>query len=286
MFLIVISLIGIAFLNSSCQKQTTDSDPAIVFQGPVNPNFELPDGWLITQTEAYIGGNEYYGFSRRLTGTGFMPTKGLWYMNLNGGSPDKSADASCSVYQDNVNFSKSKTLTFDYSYSVNTYGVTGTVTIEILFTAIGTQTLWSKTFVTPAVVVVPPIPPDTSDGGGAGISMGTSLTGNTGPDPITKITNWGGGMLVGSLLIGGTILADMLVKKPFLHKAGTQTSGFEDGVFVACIIAGTGGYVILNNIEKSTPGHYYSVDGANKDAQTYNKKLKEKLGLPESYDIK
>lgn len=103
---------------------------------------------------------------------------------------------------------------------------------------------------------------------------------------MTKMSNWGGGLFVGGLLIGGTIIADMLVKKPFLHPAGTDPGNFEIGAFVACVLAGTGGYYMIMNADKVVPDHYYNVDGANKDAQTYNRKLKEKLGLPESYDIK
>lgn len=103
---------------------------------------------------------------------------------------------------------------------------------------------------------------------------------------MTKMSNWGGGLFVGGLLIGGTIIADMLVKKPFLHPAGTDPGNFEIGAFVACVVSGTMGYYMIMNADKVVPDHYYNVDGANKDAQTYNRKLKEKLGLPESYDIK
>ena len=103
---------------------------------------------------------------------------------------------------------------------------------------------------------------------------------------INKITTWGASMFLGSLLIGGTLLADMLVNKPFLHPAGTEPSGFEDGVLAVCIGAGTIGYLMLDGAEKSRPRHYYSVNGANQDAQAYNKKLKERLGLPEGYDVR
>jgi hypothetical protein len=37
--------------------------------------------------------------------------------------------------------------------------------------------------------------------------------------------------------------------------------------------------------DKIRPAHYYNVDDAAKDAQAYNRKLKQKLGLPESYDM-
>jgi hypothetical protein len=99
-----------------------------------------------------------------------------------------------------------------------------------------------------------------------------------------KMGNTGGFMLLGSLLVGGTILADVLVKKPFLHKAGTS-SNLEAGVFAGTCLTGIIGYGILNGSTKTHPAHYYNVDDAAKDAQSYNKSLKTKLGLPENYDI-
>jgi hypothetical protein len=103
---------------------------------------------------------------------------------------------------------------------------------------------------------------------------------------ITKMTNWGAGIFLGSFVIGGTVLADMLVKKPFLHPVGTTAGGFEVGVLATCIVTGIISYGLVMGADKSRPDHYYTVDGANKDAQAYDKKLKEKLGLPESYDVK
>jgi hypothetical protein len=99
-----------------------------------------------------------------------------------------------------------------------------------------------------------------------------------------KMGNTGGIMLLGSLVIGGTILADVLVKKPFLHKAGTSST-LEAGVFAGMCLTGIVGYGILNGSTKVHPAHYYNVDDAAKDAQSYNKSLKKKLGLPENYDV-
>lgn len=162
-FLIAISLIGIAIITSSCTKTDEDPIPLVVFQGPINPSFETYDGWQFTQAQAYPS---------IMTGTSFMPTKGLRYMNLNGSYTNNWYTVNCTTYQDNVDFSKSKTLTFDYSYSV-----TGTVTLEILFTANGTVTLWKKNF-TPTAVV-PPSTGTTTGGDGAGISNGVALGGST-----------------------------------------------------------------------------------------------------------
>jgi hypothetical protein len=103
---------------------------------------------------------------------------------------------------------------------------------------------------------------------------------------IAKTTSVGAFVFLGSFVIGGTILADMLVKKPFLHKAGTTASNAEIAILTTCIVTGTISYAITMGADKHRPAHYYTPDAANKDAQSYNKKLKSKLGLPESYDVK
>jgi hypothetical protein len=54
------------------------------------------------------------------------------------------------------------------------------------------------------------------------------------------------------------------------------------------IVAGlTFAFCVTPGLGPSVPsGHYISVDNAAKDAREYNRKLKVKLGLPESYDVK
>jgi hypothetical protein len=101
----------------------------------------------------------------------------------------------------------------------------------------------------------------------------------------TRMINTGLPMFLGGLLIGGTVFADMLVKKPFLHKVGTTAPNWEIGVATACIVSGVIGYGLVMGSDKTHPAHYYRVDDAAKDAQDYNKKLKQKLGLPETYDM-
>jgi hypothetical protein len=103
---------------------------------------------------------------------------------------------------------------------------------------------------------------------------------------VTRQTNIGVGMFLGALLIGGPVLIDMLVEKPFLHPDGTTAPDWEIGVATAGIVSGTIGYALAMGADKKYPRHYYSVDAAAKDAQEHNRKLKEKLGLPESYDVK
>jgi hypothetical protein len=101
----------------------------------------------------------------------------------------------------------------------------------------------------------------------------------------TRMASTGGLLFLGSFLIGGTLFADMLVKKPFLHKVGTTASNFEVGAAAVCVVGCTIGYVVVMGSDKIRPAHYYQVEDASKDGQDYNRKLKQKLGLPESYDL-
>jgi hypothetical protein len=103
---------------------------------------------------------------------------------------------------------------------------------------------------------------------------------------VTRQTNIGAGIFLGSLLIGLPVLIDMLVDKPFLHPVGTTAPNWEIGVATGAIVTGTISYAMVMTADKKYPRHYYGVDQAAKDAQAYNRKLKEKLGLPDSYDVK
>jgi len=103
---------------------------------------------------------------------------------------------------------------------------------------------------------------------------------------VTRQLNVGLGMFLGGLLIGGPVLVDILVDKPFLHPDGTTAPDWEIGVATAGIMSCTIGYALVMGSDKKYPRHYYRVDDAAKDAQEYNRKLKEKLGLPEGYDVK
>jgi len=103
---------------------------------------------------------------------------------------------------------------------------------------------------------------------------------------VTKQTNIGAGIFLGSLLIGLPVLIDMLVDKPFLHPDGTTAPDWEIGVAAGAIVTGTISYAMVMSADKKYPRHYYRVDDAAKDAQAFNRKLKDQLGLPESYDVK
>lgn len=97
-----------------------------------------------------------------------------------------------------------------------------------------------------------------------------------------KLTSTGAFMFLGAFIPTAIIFADILVKKPFLHKVGTTAPNWEVGVAATGIVVCTIGYAIT--MKKPYSGHYTTVDNAAKDAQQYNRKLKSKLGLPESYD--
>lgn len=109
---------------------------------------------------------------------------------------------------------------------------------------------------------------------------------------VQKTTGIGAGVFLGSLIIGVPLLIDMLHKptasKPggFLHPQSSIHPKWEAGLLAGTIVTGTISYCVIMGADKHKPTHYYTPDGASRDAQDYNKKLKQKLGLPESYDVK
>ena len=160
---IIISLLLVAciFTLNSCKKKisgctdatatnfnskATENDGSCTykpFQGPTNPNFELAQSdW---RSENLGGGNS--GYSIRKSGTLFMPTNGSWYMEMTTNTTNNWYTSTADIYQENVDFSLSHTLIFDYRLSG--YGVSETV--EILFTVNGTNTLWRKSFAQTAI---------------------------------------------------------------------------------------------------------------------------------------
>jgi hypothetical protein len=101
-----------------------------------------------------------------------------------------------------------------------------------------------------------------------------------------KQANVGMAIFLPSFIIGSVVFADMVVKKPFLHKVGTTASTGECAVMAVSLTGFIIGYAVVMGSDKHHPAHYYTPDVANADAQKVNKVLKQKLGLPESYDIK
>ncbi len=112
-----------------------DDGSCLAFQGPRNPDFEGSTNWVQDSGNGYAGN----GTATFTTGTGFMPTHGLSFLTLATGTTNNWYTGTTAVYQDGVSFQRSTSLTFDWA--AKGYG---DVTVDVLFTANGTATLWSK----------------------------------------------------------------------------------------------------------------------------------------------
>jgi len=84
------------------------------------------------------------------------------------------------------------------------------------------------------------------------------------------------------VIVATCILTDMVGSKPWMHKDNPEHPKYETVAAAISIPVGTIAYLIA--MKKPYSGHYTTVDNAAKDAQAYNRRLKEKLGLPENYD--
>jgi len=116
---------------------TEEDGSCLAFQGPRNPDFETDGNWVPDINNGRAGN----GFMAFKSGTAFMPTHGLRYLESQTGTYNNFYSGSATLYQDGVSFQRSTSLTFDYS--VTGYG---DVTVQFLFTSTGTVTLWSKVF--------------------------------------------------------------------------------------------------------------------------------------------
>lgn len=109
-----------------------------------------------------------------------------------------------------------------------------------------------------------------------------------------KAQNTGAAIGLGALVPYFVVLIDMGLKKPFLHENPTGESINFSAVpaweWTTLIVSGLVAYAGVKMMDvpqnKYVKRHYYRVDAAAKDAAAYNKKLKEELGLPESYGVK
>ncbi len=109
-----------------------------------------------------------------------------------------------------------------------------------------------------------------------------------------KAQNTGAAIGLGALVPYFVVLIDMGLKKPFLHENPTGESINLSAVpawewttlIVSGLVAWAGVKMMDTPQHKYVKRHYYKVDAAAKDAAAYNKKLKEDLGLPESYGVK
>jgi len=136
-------------------SKATVGDGTCVYepQGPIDPSFENYGSWA---DDVYD--DHYFGFVTYPTGTGFMPTKGVYYLNMGTANVNGNI-AACDekVYQNNVSFSQSTNLIFDYE-------IQGPGVAKLLFTSNGTTTLWtSDSTVTPVqklneTVILPSLP--------------------------------------------------------------------------------------------------------------------------------
>lgn len=83
------------------------------------------------------------------------------------------------------------------------------------------------------------------------------------------------------VIVATCVLTDMVGSKPWMHKDNPEHPQYETVAAAISIPVGTIAYLVA--MKKPYSGHYTTVDNAAKDAQGYNRKLKEKLGLPENY---
>jgi len=136
--------LGLLLLAMGCKK-TGSTSSTIPFQGPRNPGFESNSDWI----SATISQSPLFVYK---TGTGFLPSQGVYYgyfTNFNSNGAASGNYAVANIYQDNVDFSHSTTMTFDYTFTYAPYWspmpATASVTVQFLFTANGTVTLWQQT---------------------------------------------------------------------------------------------------------------------------------------------
>ena len=141
-------------IANSCHKADNSNNNATTtaIQGPLNPGFESGNG---INADNWGGSNICPGgccaqaTRTALSGPGFMPTNGTYYMTMQRNEYCNNAPY---FYQDNVDLSKSTKLIFDYEYSgtnsaCNGYG------FYVLFSANGVDTLFRRTFSSAAVQV-------------------------------------------------------------------------------------------------------------------------------------
>lgn len=83
------------------------------------------------------------------------------------------------------------------------------------------------------------------------------------------------------ILITTALLTDFVGTESWLHK-GKPHPDWEVGVATGAILVGTISYAIA--MKKPYSGHFTTVEQAAKDAQEYNKALKESLGLPPNFE--
>jgi len=134
------ALFSLMIIVAGCNKSSNTT--SVPFQGPQNPSFETLGSWYVTYTAS---GGTYQGgsFVDIVTGTGFLPSAGTHYLNMTTYNVFNPAPEA-TVYQDSIDLTHSKTLTFDYAFTGTLGAYGGTATVQVLFTSNGTATLWTK----------------------------------------------------------------------------------------------------------------------------------------------
>jgi hypothetical protein len=129
-------------LNYVATAEQDDGSCTYPFQGPKNPSFETDilnnNDWRV----AFLGGVDYSGWAAG--GTGFLPSQGSYYLQMPSNN-FSSGNTAYEVYQNNVDLSRSTTMTIDYAMTGTLTGV-GVASVEFLFTVNGTVSLWSKSY--------------------------------------------------------------------------------------------------------------------------------------------
>lgn len=126
-------------------------------QGPQNPSFELEGcdslcsriGPSAAIWESFqVTPSALASYTMRIAGTGFMPTSGTYFVDMPANS---NTVGGLGIRQDAVDLSTSTALLFDYEATgtvpaAPSTGTDGIAKVEILFTSMGTTTLWSKNY--------------------------------------------------------------------------------------------------------------------------------------------
>lgn len=128
---ILLLIVCVFSLNTCTKKNSVEPNVPITFQGPTDPSFEKSDIGSSTDGINWTTGFSEFAILRK-TGTGYMPTKGSYFLNFwaGGGQIEQ-------VYQNNVSFNSSSKMIFDFSLQ-------GDGVAKILFTSNGTATLWTS----------------------------------------------------------------------------------------------------------------------------------------------
>ena len=98
-----------------------------------------------------------------------------------------------------------------------------------------------------------------------------------------KTTGIAAAIAIPCVILATCLLTDFVGDKPWMHKDNPVHPKWETPAAAVSITVGTISYLVA--MKKPYSGHYTTVENAAKDAQAYNRKLKQKLGLPEDYDF-